>query len=68
MKSLLIGVMLTSLAAPALAYDLTLSTGATSVSVEEIGRRSGNCPNRPEEPLLDSKSVLRWDYRSCGGV
>lgn len=69
MKTLLCILMLSSIAAPALAFDLTISAAQTAVSLtsDEVGRRSGNCPNRPEEPLRGTESVSRWDYRSCGG-
>lgn len=70
MKSLFISLMLSAIAVPALAYDLAITakaTGASSLTTDELGRRSGRCPHRPEEPLIDDKSVSR-EGSVCGGV
>lgn len=71
MKSLLSALVLSSLAAPVLALTLPAAGDAVVVapSGEEIGRRSGACPNRPEQPLLPGGVVARErSTNTCGGV
>lgn len=70
MKSLLVTLVLSSVAMPAFAMQPMISAKtmtAVSSSTGDIERRSGRCPHRPEEPLIDTKSVSR-EGSVCGGV
>jgi hypothetical protein len=69
MKALLTALVLSSLAAPVLALASTDGPVVVAPSDEEIGRRSGACPNRPEQPLLPAGAEARErSTNSCGGV
>ncbi len=71
MKSLITALVLTSLAGPVLALNLpTVASSITSTQTEDVGRRSGNCanrPNRPEQVVLPGQVIGRVGS-TCGGA
>ena len=71
MKALLSALILSSLAAPVLALTLPASGNPAVLAPlgEEFGRRSGACPNRPEQPMLPGGAEARErSTNTCGGV
>lgn len=70
MKSLVTALILSAIAAPVLALNLTTigtETGITSPSADEFGRRSNRCPKHPGLIVGTSQIVAR-EGSACGGV
>ncbi len=76
MKTLIAALVLSTLTAPVMALTLPSDamTGASATDVlapsgDAFGRRSGACPQRPDQPLLQGGAVARErSTNTCGGV
>lgn len=68
MKLLYVALIASTLTSPVLAFDLTAVTAPSAT--EDVGRRSGNCanrPNRPEQVVLPGQVIGRVGS-TCGGA
>lgn len=70
MKSLVTALILSAIAAPVLALNLTAigtETGITSPSADQFDRRSGRCPKHPGL-IVNSNQIVAREGSACGGV
>ncbi len=74
MKPLFAVLILLPMTGPGLAFDLAPGAPVLAPSVlvpadDDLGRRSGACPFRPDAPVLPGQVVARErSTNGCGGV
>lgn len=69
MKLMLTAALLASLTAPVSLYAGTDAALTVPGAAQDIDRRSGRCPHRPDQPVIAGQDIMRErSTNTCGGV